>query len=51
MNSPLLAARKFISQHWAGVNQMPPERIVEIVVCGTLMALEGAIESWINKEV
>jgi len=27
------------------------EWIVQIVVCGTLMPLEGAVESWINKKV
>jgi hypothetical protein len=25
------------------------ERIVQIVVCGTLMPLDGTLESWINK--
>jgi hypothetical protein len=27
------------------------ERIVQIVVCGTLGLLEGAVEPWINKKV
>jgi hypothetical protein len=38
-------------KHRAALNQLPLKQIVQIIVCDTLMPLEGTRELWINKKV